>query len=141
MSLLAGLLAPLGIGGAIWRWAIVPAAFLAALTLGKLAWDKRDARILAEGERICTARWEAAIREEERSAATRAVWAERQLLEAERITSQGLEHDLDRIRGELADARRKSTAAAGDNCLSPGVLESLRSGDAKRDAKGGAARR
>lgn len=101
-----------------------PAMILAALTFGKVAWEKRDAKLLKEGEKVCDARWEDAVRQQEREAAATRVAAAETVIETERQTSEELRDQLSKLNSEMDGLR----AGAGNDgrCLSDGVLDALR---------------
>jgi hypothetical protein len=88
--------------------------------------------VLAHNERIrtgatqlCDARWESAIRQEERDAAENKARATMNILESERRTNEELRDEIDTVRGD-ADALRRSLTGADERCLSDGVLDALR---------------
>lgn len=122
MSILSGIIARLA--GPWLATVTVPALILAALTLGHNAWLKRDARILAQGERVCDARWEAAVRAEERRQAAESAAAAQKLLETERQVTEGLNEQVMQLAAELD--RVRSTSGSDPRCLSDGVLDALR---------------
>lgn len=113
----------------------IPALILAAVTLGHATWQKRDARILAEGERICDLKWEMQVRQEERRVAAEKAAAAEQLLASERQVTEGLRDELQRINTDM-DALRAGNGADG-RCLSDGVLDALKRRQAAGAAKAG----
>jgi hypothetical protein len=106
------------------RVVTVPVLILSTLTLGKELWERRDARLLAQGEMVCRVDWERRAREDERAAAAERVRQMEAALAAEREAIGGLQDELTRIRAE-AEALRTQAAGADERCLSPGVLDAL----------------
>ena len=127
MMLLSGLLAQLT--GPLLKWVTVPLLRLAALTFAKVAWDKRDARIMLAGEQVCDARWRAGVRAQEKADADRAVSAVNQILTNERNTMEVMRDSI-QLQSEEINRLRLASAAApaagGPNCLSDSVLDALR---------------
>lgn len=123
MTLLSAALEALA--GPLLRWVTIPALILAALTFGKVAWDKRDARLLREGEQICDARWREAVRESEQRAADGRVRAAESLLEVERETGERLRDELDSIRAEM-EKLRSAARPADSRCVSDDVLDAAK---------------
>ena len=122
MFLLAGLVTSLT-GRLLW-WVTIPALFLATVTFAKIAWDKRDARIMKQGEMVCTAKWEARIRDEERQQAAATVKRVEDDLENERKVTGDLRDEL-QVMAE-AKAKLEQRASADPRCLSDGVLDAVR---------------
>lgn len=118
-----------GLVGPLFRWVTLPLLILSAFTFGKIAWEKRDARILAQGEMICDARWRDAVRAEEQRQADARVNQTRRLLEAERQNNEGLKDEIGTIRVEMAKIRAAADFSADSKCLSDGVLEELNRGE------------
>jgi len=110
--------------GPMFKVLVIPALFIGSLTLGKIAWDKRDARIMREGELVCTIEWEKVVREQEKRTAELRLGVVQSILEHERKTAGALTDENNRIKGEL-DALR-ATAGTDGKCLSDGVLDALR---------------
>lgn len=107
------------------RWLrpfVLPVLCVALLTLAKVAWDKRDARLMKEGERICDAKWEGEIRKQERQQVEADFRAGRRILEIERNVDEGLTNDLSALQSSIDLLRTDSTS---NNCLSDGVLDLL----------------
>ena len=118
--------------GRLFKAVTVPLMAVGLLVLTHQLWKARDARLVAQGERICDARWEAQIRGDARAQAERDLWAGRKILEVERETDEGLTNDLQAL-NESIDLLRTPSGADG-NCLSPGVLDVLKRGEAARRA-------
>lgn len=116
---------------------LVPLLSVLAMWLGGQYLELRDERARKEGERVCDARWEASIRQQEQAAAERRMAQARAELEAERQVTEGLRGELDKITLET-DALRELIDRAGDGrCLSDGVLQELRRYTEPRDTEPG----
>lgn len=115
--------------GLLGRWLrviTIPVLFMGALTFAKVAWDKRDARLLKEGERICDARWENEVRRQEQDKAARQALAAQLVLEQERQMTEGLREQLQSVTEQMD--RLRATSSSDRRCLSDGVLNALRNG-------------
>lgn len=107
--------------GPLFRWVTVPALILGAVVMGHMLWEKRDARLLREGEQICDARWRAEVREQEAATAGKRASAAEEILETERRVAEELRNELTTIQAEAVQLR--ATAAGGDpDCPAGGVL-------------------
>jgi hypothetical protein len=127
MGLLASVLEALA--GPLLRWVTIPALVMGGLVLGKALWDKRDARLLKEGEQICDARWRESVRESERAAADSRARAAEELLETERVNAENLRNELAVIQAEaerLRVASATASAATDSRCVSERVLDAAR---------------
>lgn len=121
--------------GPLLKWITIPLLCLAALTATKVAWDKRDARLLRQGEMVCNTRWEAAVRaEEQRSAAERHALLLGQV-KAERDSREGLQDELNEAMRVIASLR--AGAGTDPRCLSDGVLDALRKGGGAKGRRPG----
>lgn len=113
---------------------VIPALLLIALTTGKSAWERRDAKILKSGEMVCDAAWRDRVRKAEAEAAAAKVAAMEDLLASERSNMESLNEQLKQTGAEISRLQQASAAAGIDRperCLSDGVLDSLRGrGDA-----------
>lgn len=124
MTLVASLLEALA--GPLLRWVTIPALVMGALVLGKAAWEKRDARLLREGEQICDARWRESVRESERAAASERARAAEQLLETERTNAETLRSNLAAVRAEMDKLRAAAAGPSDSKCISDAVLDAAR---------------
>lgn len=106
------------------RVATVPLLLVAAVTMAKALWERRDARLVREGEMICRVDWERQTRAEERVAAEAKLGLMEAALAAERQAVGGLHDEIARITAE-AEALRAQAAGADERCLSAGVLDAL----------------
>ena len=112
------------LAGPLFRAVTLPAIIITALIFAKAAWDKRDARLLKQGEMICDARWEENVRQQEREAAASNAAASQRILESERQTSEALREQVSRLNEEMDGLRANS--GTDSKCLSDGVLDALR---------------
>lgn len=122
------------LAGPYLRTIVLPVLFLSALTFGKIAWDKRDARLIREGERICNANWEKEIRQQERAQVEADIRAGRKIIEVERTIDEGLTNDLQALQSSIEILRTPVDGSA--SCLSDGVLNLLGQGEAGRTKAG-----
>lgn len=129
MTLLSAVLSSLA--GPLFRWVTIPAIVLAALTFGKVAWEKREARILAAGEQVCDAKWRADVRRQEAEAANARAATLEDRLNLERQVSEDLQNELATIKTESEALRARAAGAADGRCLSDAVLDTLKSRDSQ----------
>lgn len=122
MTLAAGALTALV--GPLFRWLTLPMLLLGGLTASHLAWQNHKEKLRLQAEKVCDARWEQRIRNEERSRAEREISGVRSLIETERQTAQELRDDNEKLTGELQDLL--SNSSGDESCLSSGVLDKLR---------------
>lgn len=122
MGLLASLLEALV--GKWFKALLLPALILGALTMAHAAWQKRDAKLIREGEMICNVAWEREVREQEKKAADLRVGVVQSILETERETAGALNDQLSKLKGDMAKLR--ASASSDSDCLSPSVLNTLR---------------
>jgi hypothetical protein len=106
----------------------VPLLCLALLTVTKIAWDRRDARILQQGEMACDRRWEAEVRAQERKSAEKAFTALNEILDGERKVTDAQNEEIKTLRDRMAVLSASAPKDGSDrsSCLSPGVLDALR---------------
>lgn len=105
---------------------LIPALVIAGLWLGGKYLEIRDDRAREAGERVCYAKWDDAVRQQQREAAERKAARAMADLEAERRATEGLKDDLDRITLETDALRALADRSTDGRCLSDGVLEELR---------------
>jgi len=84
----------------------------------------REERAAIAATNVCDARWEAAIRHQEREQSARREQATIRAWESERRTNEQLREEIEAVRSE-ADALRARAGTDG-RCLSDGVLDALR---------------
>ncbi|MEO0943245.1 MAG: hypothetical protein AAFY06_00185 [Pseudomonadota bacterium] len=113
------------LAGPLLGWVTAPLAGLALVTMVHTLWERRDARLLKEGQMICERNWERKIRDEERLSYERKARAERQVLMAERRNSEELGNELETLRKEMAVLRATDVSPSDDRCLSDRVLDAL----------------
>ena len=127
-------------GGWMLRAVTIPAVAMLAITGGHVLIENWKGNLRAEGERRCDARWEAAIREEERKRSASDLFAAREALNLERVTTERLNAELDAAKAELDALRGASSGLDDGRCLSDGVLDKLGPGKATGGGKSGAAK-
>jgi hypothetical protein len=102
----------------------VPALIVGLLVAVHQVVKAHNEKIATAATTLCDARWESAIRKEERDAAAARARTTMNILESERRTNEELRDEIEVARVE-ADALRAS-GSTSNNCLSDGVLDALR---------------
>jgi hypothetical protein len=99
-------------------------ALLAMLVLGHQWWLERDARLRAEGQKVCEAEHELALARAQRDQARRVAEQAVAAIEVEKQITETLRHERQTIAREFEDY--KVAASSDPRCLSDGVLDLLR---------------
>lgn len=140
MTILSTLFAALT--GPLLRVVTIPLLCAAALVGFHTLVENWKGNLRAEGVRMCDARWEQTIREEERKKSAGEIFAARELLSIERGTTERLNGQLNEMYLELEALRGgKPTSGNPRNCLSDGVLDKLGPVEDTKRGKSGAVRK
>lgn len=123
MTILSTLFAALT--GPLLRIVTIPLLCAAALVGFHTLVENWKGNLRAEGVRMCDARWEQTIREEERKKSAGEIFAARELLSIERGTTERLNGQLNEMYLELEALRGVSSGLDDGRCLSDGVLDKL----------------
>lgn len=129
MPILSGLVTALF--GRFFQTITIPVICLLALTFAHQLWKVRDARLIAQGERVCDAKWEAQIRQQERQQVEADIRAGRRFIEIDQSVTEGVTNDI-RTLNESLEILRLPSGGADGKCLSDGVLQRLERGEVGR---------
>lgn len=123
------------LAGPLFRAITLPLIISAGLTFAKMAWDKRDARLMKRGEEICESGWRERAQATGYAQASAEIDRQRAILAQERATMEGLTNANVELQARISELQ--AGASADPRCLSDGVLNAVRSRNAPGD---GAAR-
>jgi hypothetical protein len=121
------------LAGPLFRTVALPMLVMALFVTTHQLVKARDAGLVRKGEKICDARWEEQVRQQERDAAETRIRIAQQYLETERETTNDLRLQIGQAQDDLESLRKAGNSGDG-RCFSDGVLDALK----RRQAGGGA---
>jgi hypothetical protein len=113
------------LAGPLFRTVALPMLIMALLVTSHQLVKARDAGLVRKGEKICDARWEEQVRQQERTAAEGRIRIAQQYLDTERETTNDLRLQIGQAQEDL-EAMRKAGGGGDSRCLSDGMLDALR---------------